>query len=54
MSMTDLQRLGQEFDADDIDVCATCGEIVCDHSDADYRGWAEPAAGLVPVEREGC
>lgn len=52
MTRPDLQRLGQEFDAADIDTCATCGEIVCDHSDADYRGWSDPDAGLAPVGGE--
>lgn len=35
--------------SDEIDTCATCGEIVCQHSDADYRGWSDPDAGLAPV-----
>lgn len=49
--MATLQRLGQEFDGDDIDVCAACGEIVCDHSDAEYLGWREPASpALIPLE----
>lgn len=51
MTLTTLQHLGQAFDAGDVDVCATCDQIVCSHSDADYQGWAEPdAAGVVPGE----
>lgn len=38
--------------ADDIDTCVTCGEIVCDHSDAHYWGWSDPDAGLAPVGGE--
>lgn len=44
MTLTTLQHLGQAFDAGDVDACATCGQIVCSHSDADYQGWAEPDA----------
>lgn len=44
MTLTTLQHLGQAFDAGDVDVCATCDQIVCSHSDADYQGWAEPDA----------
>ena len=39
--LSELQRLGQEFDKDTATPrCRACGETVCDHPDAIYAGLA--------------
>jgi len=39
--LTELQRLGQEFDKDTAQPrCRACGEAVCDHPDTIYAGLA--------------
>jgi len=43
-ALTELQRLGQEFDReDDTPSCKVCGRKVCNHSDLEF-------AGVVPGE----